>query len=126
MKCLWPSSSYGIKMPTIHRIENNICVIYPEGDMVSAAAPATQALIEALAKDSNIHGVIFNLKAVRFIDSSAITSLLSITRLLQNHQKHVALCASDWEIINLLTLGHVDQIIPFYGSEEDAMEPMTM
>lgn len=104
-----------------HRIENNVCIIDIEGEIVFDNDPGQLLLYVTDMLQTGFAGVVVNLKQVTSIDSSGVASLVSVFRNLETRQLSFAICqlGNNLEIIKLAGLYGK---LPIFEAEQAALE----
>lgn len=66
--------------------------------------------------------IILNLSQVEFIDSSGLGTLISILKLLANHQGNISICEMQEPVKRTFNLTRLNQVFSVYSTEEECLK----
>ncbi len=88
-----------------------ITVIYAEGYLADEWGNETQNMLSPLIEDPDCKGMILDLEAVPYIDSSGLGIIVSIHKTLSKHSKKFVLSNINTSVKELLILTRLDNIL---------------
>ena len=103
---------------------------FGEVTVMRAAVPmlrsdeTTQALFQhlnALVDEAGRSRLVLNFHGVGFISSMVIGKLVMLLHKAQRAGGRLALCKLERPIFDLMQMTHMDEIVPIYGDEQDAV-----
>lgn len=92
-------------------------VIAIGGELDLSTAPQLEESIQAAGKT----GLVFDLNACDFIDSTGIALLVKASREASEVGRKVALCGLKEQVLRVLEIAAVEDLIPTRNSREDAL-----
>jgi anti-anti-sigma factor len=93
-------------------------------DLVGELTYTNRATFKASVERSKASGVrhlILNMQGVRFLDSSALGTLALLTQSLSATRSTMGLLNPQSYVKEILTLANLNQLLPVYYSEEEAL-----
>ena len=90
-----------------------------------AAAREIFELLYALVDQVGRSRIVLNMGRVETLDSSAIGKLVMLLHKVQRAGGRLALCKLERPIFDLMQMTHMDEIVPIYGDEQDAVRSFT-
>ncbi len=100
--------------------DSGLRIVEVSGELDQGTAPQLrEALSLALAGDES--GVIVNLSACEFIDSTGLSLLVEAKRDFAEGSRVFAVCCADDDVGRLLRLTGIDQAVGLYATRSDAV-----
>lgn len=93
------------------------------GDIDLATSPALRKALLRELREARIPRVILNLKAVRYIDSSGVASLVEGLKVSRDVGARLILCGLNGTVREVLQLSKLLRIFEIYENEEQAASP---
>lgn len=107
-------------MKTSFRDEGSVRIFIIEGDIdLGNSGELRKTLFDALPGVSRL---VLNLRAIRYIDSSGIATLIELLKECQRRKTELALFALSPAVHDVFKLTHVIKIFQVYGTEEQAIQ----
>ena len=107
-------------MKCTHRVENDIYIVYPEGNLMTGSIEQLYAYIGSSLGDETIKGFLINFKDVIHIDSTGLGGMMFIYKKYLKHQIRLLICQTDENIREIFRATELDKIINVYETEEEA------
>ncbi|MBF0288975.1 MAG: response regulator [SAR324 cluster bacterium] len=104
-----------------YRLEKDKLVFKMEGKLTQESSHAIKIQIRPLIEDPQIKGVVLNFASVNVIDSSGIALVISIFKALREQQAKLVLCELHGAAQASLMASQLNQIIPIYATEAEAL-----
>ncbi len=100
--------------------ESGTTVIRATGHLDMVAAPQFKALVASIVMGEHA-GVVVDLSAVEFVDSSGLGALISGLRTCREAGSEFRIAAATSQVLAVLELTSIDRILPPYESVEAAL-----
>ena len=111
-------------MKLSHYIENNLCVVSIDDDLVLERGSEVRLYVAPFLENEQIKGMVISCKGTHFIDSSGMGTIASIYRELQKRQAPLVLCQLTSQNQEAFALTGLDKLIRVYPTEEAALEAL--
>jgi anti-sigma B factor antagonist len=106
-----------------HSTKNDILIIKPDFDRLgSKEVPKFKEHVIQLINESKKHDVVFDLNQLHFIDSSGVSSFLSLLRLLNSRGGELKLAGVTPPIRTVLELVSMHKIFEIFKTTDDAVD----
>ncbi|MBF0287315.1 MAG: anti-sigma factor antagonist [SAR324 cluster bacterium] len=104
-----------------HLVENNICTVSIQGKLVHHTVSKVKVYSQSLLKYDMLKGVVLHLGKVSFIDSTGIGIIIFLFREFEKQRVQLVVCEAEASIFQILQMAGLDRMIPFYSTEEAAL-----
>lgn len=101
---------------------NNISILTIHGNLAMAENNDLKKFFQVEFDDSNIKGLILDLKGTEYIDSSGIGLIISMYKTLKQKEKKFILASLNDKTRELLNITKLDKILTVAQNEEKAIE----
>ena len=95
------------------------------GEIDFATAPRFDQSLSEAVEDKSTHGIIVDLSAVSFLDSSALNALIRCFERQKQRMEGLCLVARDSRVTTLLEVTRLDQILHVVTDREQALRYVT-
>ncbi len=95
------------------------------GELDHHRATGLRQTIDRRLNDPEIRNLVLNLQHVSFMDSSGVGVILGRYRLIKDRGGKMALCLIPPGVLKVLEISGLPKIIPFLGSEQQALETVS-
>jgi anti-sigma B factor antagonist len=103
------------------RKSDSVRIVDLQGDVDLGTSPdLRQTLFDLLGESPKLA---LNMKALRYIDSSGIATLIEVFKDAQRRQKEFVLFGISPAVQNVFRLTHVNRIFRIFDTEEEAVAP---
>jgi stage II sporulation protein AA (anti-sigma F factor antagonist) len=103
-------------------IINNTLVVSPKGEIDHNNSAILRNEIDKEVKQRPIKNIIFDLKALDFMDSSGIGMILGRYKLISGLNGKIMITSPQNSILKIINVSGLNKIIPIYESVNDALE----
>ena len=104
------------------RLSGSTTIIDVTGDIDLANSPQARKAVLGAIRDSSVKRVIVNLKAVRYIDSSGVASLVEALKISRDLGKRLGLVGLSTAAREVLELSRLITIFEVHETEQQALE----
>lgn len=108
-------------MRITHKVEQDICIISFNRELAMDEIHEAEEYVFKLLDNSEFEGAILNFKRVGYVDSSGVAFILSVSNLLKNENKHLALCELGHDLKEILVGLAIDRFLPLFETETEAI-----
>jgi len=108
-----------------HSLIDNIAVVLVKGNMSLENARIADDYLEKLVRDSEIGGMILNLQAAKYVDSSGVGAMVSAYKELDAQKKYFALCSVSKNLYTILKMVNLHTVLKIFETEEEALSHRT-
>lgn len=105
------------------RYLDRITILAISGDIDLATSPELRKALLHELREARMPRVVLNLKAVRYIDSSGVASLVEGLKASRDLGARLILCGMNTTVREVLQLSKLLKIFETYESEEQAIQP---
>jgi anti-sigma B factor antagonist len=102
---------------------DKITIFDVSGDIDLATSPELRKALLRELREARMPRVVLNLKAVRYIDSSGVASLVEGLKVSRDVGSRLILCGLNTTIREVLQLSRLLKIFEIYDNEEQAVSP---
>ena len=108
-------------MEITHRIEKDSSIVTIEGNIRSEDVVTCQDYLAPMLKDKTIRTLLISFRGMSYISSSALGLIVESYRKLEERKAKLIICGKVELVRSTLILVGLDNIIPNYPSEEEAL-----
>jgi len=108
------------------RQDRHNLIVRLTGELDHHSAVNLRQVIDRRLNNPEICNLVLNLKHVSFMDSSGVGVILGRYRLVEGRGGKMALCLIPAGVLKVLEISGVPKIIPLLGSEQQALEAVTI
>lgn len=110
----------GERLRLRHRVEGEVTVVRPSGEVDVFTAPALREFLLELL-DGGMRKLVVDLSDVSFLDSTGLAVLVGIWQRLRNHEGFFALAAANANVTQVLRTTRLDKPLGLHGTVEEAL-----
>jgi anti-sigma B factor antagonist len=104
-----------------YRLADGIAVVQVTGEVDVASCGVLRDSLLRVVTDEGFRGLVINLAAVRFIDSTGIGVLVGVWRRVRATTSRLTLAAPAPQLRRVLDTAGLTKILPVYATEADAV-----
>ncbi|MCT4564451.1 MAG: anti-sigma F factor antagonist [Maledivibacter sp.] len=106
------------------KVENNILVVYLDGELDHHSAEEVREDIDSAIDSKNIRNLIFELSNMKFMDSSGIGVVIGRYKKIDNLGGKVGVVISNPHVDRIFQMAGIYKIINKYSTKEEALANM--
>ncbi len=106
----------------VYRIEQEICLISFEAEMLGGKVRGLSSQIAKSVEEKQARAVALNLQNVRHIDSIGVGVVITLFKILQKKKIEFALCHVNSTIVRILELVGLEGKIQIFETESEAIK----
>ncbi|MBF0288519.1 MAG: STAS domain-containing protein [SAR324 cluster bacterium] len=107
-----------------HKIEDSICLLRIEGQLISDSVEELRKYTDNLLEDKSFHSLLVNFDETEWVDSHGIGVFLEIFRKFQQEKRDLALCHLNDSLSELFAMTFIDTFISIYSTPQEALEKL--
>ncbi|WP_106399401.1 STAS domain-containing protein [Actinocorallia populi] len=110
----------GERLRLEHRVEGEVTVVRPSGEVDVFTAPALREFLLELL-EGGMRRLVVDLSGVSFLDSTGLAVLVGIWQRLRYHEGSFALAGANPHITQVLHTTRLDQPLRLHGTVDEAV-----
>ena len=103
-------------------LKRGVLIVRVEGELDMHVADKFRQIVDNALETSGVKHILFNLEAVKFIDSSGLGVILGRYKKINTAGGKVLIAHIQPQVIQIFELSGLLKIIKFYNSEAEALE----
>lgn len=109
-------------MEVTHRIENDICIMYVEGQITHSSVDPIKKSIESVLEKQPCKGILINCRDAEHIDSSGLGLVVFIDRLARKQGIKLHFCELKKRLMDLFLMSGLHTRVEVFPTEAVALE----
>ncbi len=110
----------GERLRLAHRVEGEVTVVQPSGEVDVFTAPLLREFLLELL-DGGMRKLVVDLSEVSFLDSTGLAVLVGVWQRLRNHEGSFALAAANARVAQVLRTTRLDRSLRLHGTVAEAV-----
>jgi anti-anti-sigma factor len=106
-------------------LDKSTALVTVVGEIDSETAPRFDLSLSEAVEDKSTHGIVVDLSAVRFLDSSALNALIRCFERQKLRMEALCLVARDSRVTTLLEVTRLDEVLRVAPDREQALRYVT-
>ena len=111
-------------MSVTQLIENKVCVVTVENESEMGQRNTVREYIENGIREQQIEAVLLDLENTPFLSSAGVGKIITIYKILEQHDIPLALCHLTQKNQKIFTMTHLDQILNIHLTKDEALSAL--
>ena len=103
------------------QIENQVCLLAIEGNLVLEGSQEIKKYVEDLLKDTSIKHLMMDFEKVGMIDSRGLGAVVSFHRTLKKREGHLVLCNFNQRCQEVFHITRLERVLVIYKTRPEAL-----